>query len=111
MRTVGVAVVTFLFASTALTVTLKAVPAVSAVGVPVLPVLVPAAAVSPGNKSCNFVNTPAATGMGALLLVVIPACVTSDAVTVALPSVFSVTLNNLVPLTSAALPGNTALAS
>src|SRR5215468_4344750 len=46
----------FQFASTALTVTVKAVPAVSAVGVPVLPVPVPGAAVSPGSKSCNLVN-------------------------------------------------------
>ena len=42
---------TFQLASTALSVTLKAVPAVWAVGVPVLPVVVPGAAVSPGTKS------------------------------------------------------------
>ena len=41
----------FQFASTALTVTVNAVPAVLAVGVPVLPVAVPAAAVSPGTRS------------------------------------------------------------
>src|SRR5947208_12241364 len=45
---------TFQFASTALTVTLKAVPAVSAVAVPVLPVVVPGAAVSPGTNNCTF---------------------------------------------------------
>ncbi len=42
---------TFQLASTALSVMLKAVPAVWAVGVPVLPVVVPGAAVSPGTKS------------------------------------------------------------
>src|SRR5204863_10198617 len=49
MRTVSVMVLTrFQFASTALTVTLKAVPAVRAVGVPVFPRLEPGEAVSPG---------------------------------------------------------------
>ena len=42
---------TFQFASTALTVTLNAVPAVWAVTVPVLPLAVPGAAVSPGASS------------------------------------------------------------
>ena len=42
---------TFQFASTALTVTLKEPPAVCADGVPVLPVAVPGAAVSPGAGS------------------------------------------------------------
>src|SRR5437867_4993452 len=54
----------FQFASTALTVTLKAVPAICAVGVPVLPVAVPGAAVSPGAKSCNFVNVPGLIAIG-----------------------------------------------
>ena len=40
--------ITFQFASTALTVTLNAVPAVRAVGVPVFPVTEPGSAVSPG---------------------------------------------------------------
>src|ERR1043166_2934270 len=101
----------FQFASTALTVTLNAVPAVCAVAVPVLPVPVPGAAVSPGSKSCNFVNTPAVTGIDELVLLVIPACVTSEPVTVALPPVFNVTLKLLVPLTSAALAGSVALLS
>jgi len=56
--TVGVAlVITFQFASTALTVTVKTVPAVCAAGVPVLPVVVPGAAVSPGSRICSFVAT------------------------------------------------------
>src|ERR1041384_1229146 len=41
----------FQFASTAFTVTLKAVPAFWATGVPVLPATEPGAAVSPGAKS------------------------------------------------------------
>src|SRR5207249_10364482 len=52
---------TFQLASTALTVTVKAVPAVRAVGVPVLPVAVPGTAVSPGASNCSFTNAPAAT--------------------------------------------------
>src|SRR5215471_15518711 len=110
--TTSLALVTkFQFASTAFTVTLNAVPAISAVGVPVLPVPVPGAAVSPGTKSCSFVNVPAVTGIDELVLLVMPACVTSDAVTVELPPVFSVTLKLFVPLTNAALAGSTALLS
>src|SRR5205814_1885497 len=63
---------TFQFASTALTVTLNAVPAVAAFGVPVLPVEVPGAAVSPGARICNLVNAPTLTGIDALVLAVIP---------------------------------------
>src|SRR5438876_219720 len=50
--TVSVALVTrFQLASTPLTVTLKAVPAVCAVGAPLLPVGVPGAAISPGTSN------------------------------------------------------------
>src|SRR5439155_15654917 len=49
----------FQFASTALTITLKAAPDVWALGVPVLPVLVPGAAVSPGARICNLTKAPA----------------------------------------------------
>ena len=52
---------TFQLASTALTVTLNAVLASCATGVPVLPLAVPAAAVSPGTNSCSLVNGPALT--------------------------------------------------
>src|SRR5260370_15323587 len=45
---------TFQFESTALTVTLKAVPAVCATGTPVLPLAVAGAAGSPGARSCSF---------------------------------------------------------
>ena len=46
----------FQWASTALTVTVTRSPALTGVGVPVLPVGVPGAAVSPGNRTCNWVK-------------------------------------------------------
>src|SRR6266511_2592913 len=59
--TVWVLLTRFQFASTDRTVTLKAIPALWAVGVPVLPVAEPGAAVSPGTSTCNFTNAPALT--------------------------------------------------
>ena len=62
MPTVSVTVFTrFQFASTELTVRLKAEPAVCAVGVPVLPGATPGVGVSPGASNCNCVNGPAMT--------------------------------------------------
>ena len=52
---------TFQLSSTALTVTLNAPFTYSMLGVPVLPFVVPGAAVSPGTNTCNFVNVPALT--------------------------------------------------
>src|SRR5439155_7555706 len=66
-------VTTFQLASTALTVRLKAVPAVVAPGVPVLPLAVPGEAVSPGTSNCSLVNDPAATAMEGERLAVMPA--------------------------------------
>src|SRR5437667_89626 len=70
--TLGVAVLTrFQLASTALTTIplAIAVPAVCAVGAAaVLPVAVPGAATSPGNRICSFVTTPAFTVTLALVL-------------------------------------------
>ena len=54
-------VMRFQKASTALTVALKAVPAVCAEGVPVLPEAVPGAAVSPGTSSWIFAKGAAPT--------------------------------------------------
>src|SRR5439155_16787269 len=71
----------------------------------------PGAPLSPGHRSCSLVNAPSLTTMAGLVLLPIAGWVTSEAVTVALPEVLSVTLKVLVPLTSAALAGNTALAS
>jgi len=104
---------TFQLASTALT-TLPfriALPAVSAVGVPVLPVVVPGAAVSPGNRSCNFVTAPALTTIEGLVELWIAGVVRSLAVTVALPAVLNVMLKVAVPLVKAALAGVEALGS
>src|SRR5882672_10693061 len=102
---------TFQFASTAFTVTLKAVPAVCALGVPVLPVLVPGAAVSPRSRICSFVKLDALTGIVALVLLAMAVCVVSEAVTVELPPVLSVILKSFVPPAKAAFAGKTAFAS
>src|SRR5438552_37462 len=110
--TVSVTVLTaFQLASTALTVTVKALPAACAAGVPVFPMALPGAAVSPGARICSLVNGPELTITEGLVLAVIPVCVTSEAATVALPAVFSVKLKLPVPLTRAALAGKTALES
>ena len=50
IATVSLVLIKFQLASTALTVATKAVPAVCGTGVPVFPVGVPGAAVSPGSK-------------------------------------------------------------
>src|SRR5437867_9795259 len=112
MPTVSVTVLTtFHLSSTALTVTLKAVPAVCAAGVPVLPLAVPGAALSPGASSCNLVKAPTLTLMAGLVLAVLVPSPGSLAVTVRLPAVLSVTLKLCVPETNAAFEGRTALVS
>ena len=94
MPTRSVTVLTrFQLASTALTVTLKAVQAVCALGAPLLPVPFPGAAVSPGANNCNFAKGPAPTVIEELVLAVLAGSVTSPAVTVRAPAVFKVTLN------------------
>jgi hypothetical protein len=111
IATVWVWVVTlFQFASTAFTVAVNELPAVCAVGVPVLPDDVPGAAVSPGRSTCSFV--------AALALTVTEPDVSavrapdwSVAVTVADPAVLKVTEKVPVPAVSAAFAGNVALAS
>src|SRR5438552_2018360 len=70
IATVSLVLTTFQLASTALTVTLKPVPAVCVVGVPVLPPAVPGAAFSPGANSCNLVK---AAGLTTTLAEVDPA--------------------------------------
>src|SRR6266540_3410745 len=109
--TVWVLLTRFQFASTALAVTLNAVPEVWAAGVPLLPVALPGAAVSPGTSNCNFTNAPALTVIDGLVLAVLLESVRSVAVTVRLPTVFMVTLKVCVPATRAALAGSAALAS
>ena len=58
---------TFQFASTAFTVTLNAVPAACARRCPVLPAVDPGAAVSPGSRTCSFVNAPGFTVVAGLV--------------------------------------------
>jgi len=77
---------TFQLASTALAVTLNGVSVFCAVAAPVLPVTVPEAALSPGTSNCIFANAPGLTVKEVLVLAVMPACVTSEAVTVQLPA-------------------------
>src|SRR5438477_153138 len=99
MPTVWVLLTRFQLASTALTVTVNGVPAVWAVGVPVLPVAVPGAAVSPGNRICRFTNAPTFTVTLALVFGVNePAA--SVAVTAREPTVLKVKLDKVpVPAT------------
>ena len=54
---------TFQKASTAFTVTVNELTVVCPVGVPVFPLPVPGAAVSPGNSICNLANAPGLTVM------------------------------------------------
>src|SRR5438067_1666800 len=88
------------------------VPAVCAVGVAaVLPVAVPGAATSPGNRICSLVTAPGLTVMGGLVLEVLAPSVMLVAVTVQLPTVFKVTEKVLVPEASAALAGRVSFGS
>ena len=61
----------------------EALPAVCALGVPVLPVAVPGAAVSPGIRIWSFANAPALMVVAGLVFAVIEPLVTSVAVNVA----------------------------
>src|SRR6266545_2805 len=101
----------FQLASTALTVKLKAVPADWAVGVPVLPVALPGAAVSPGNNSCSLASVPGVIVMGGLVSLVFEPSVTLVAVMVQLPLVQLVRVKDLVPETKAVLVGKMSFVS
>src|SRR5437016_4091010 len=57
----------FQLSSTALTVTLKAAPAVLDEGEPVFPLEVPGEAISPGPNNWSFVNAPALTATSGLI--------------------------------------------
>src|SRR2546426_316983 len=111
MPAVWVLLTAFQLASTALTVTLKAVPALCAVGVPVLPVALPGAAVSPGTSTCSFVKAAALTVIDGLVLALLLPSLRSEAVKVCEPAVLSVTLNVCVPEIKATFVGKVALAS
>src|SRR5207245_2947091 len=109
--TVSLVLTRFQFASTAFTVTVKAVPAVWAIGVPVLPVPVPAAAGSPGTSNWSLAKAAALTVIGGLVFAVLAGSVTSVAVIVQVPDVLLVRLKDLVPETRAALAGSTGFGS
>src|SRR5213594_2571782 len=109
--TVSLVLTMFQFASTALTVTVNAVPAVWAIGAPVLPVPVPAAAASPGTSNCSLAKAPALTVIGGLVLGALEPSATSVAVSVQLPAVLLVRARVLLPETRAVLAGNTAFGS
>ncbi|CAM3868844.1 hypothetical protein AQAU111925_10595 [Aquirufa aurantiipilula] len=89
---------------------LNELPAVWAVGVPVLPVAVPGAAVSPGINTCNLVAVPAVTNVLVPVFAVNVAA-WSVAVTVWFPAVRKETVNVPVPAVNAALDGCVSLAS
>jgi len=101
----------FQLLSTAFTVTLKAVPEIWLVGVPVFPVTVPGAADSPGINSCNLLKAPALMLTAGLVFAVTPTCVRSDAVMARFPEVTKVALNIAEPATSAVSAGSVAFAS
>ncbi len=67
MATVSFVLITFQFASTALTVIVNAAPAVCDVGEPVLPVAVPGAALSPGASTCSLASAPPLTVIAGLV--------------------------------------------
>src|SRR5260221_9374564 len=87
MPATSLVLIKFQFASTALTVTLKGVPAVCAVDAPVLPVAVPGAASSPGTSNCSFAKAPTFTVIEGLVDEVLEISVVSVAVTVQVPTV------------------------
>src|SRR5205823_12024424 len=101
----------FQFASTAFTVTLKLVNALSAIGVPVFPDVVPGAAVSPGTSNCNFAKLPTPTLTLPLVLAVkVPAA--SVAVIVRVPTVLKVNVESVrVPEARVMLPDVAPLSS
>src|SRR6185436_12189695 len=71
--TVSLTVLTrFQKASAALTVTAKELPTIWALGVPVLPLRLPGAALSPGTSNCNWVKAAGLTRMLAELVLVRP---------------------------------------
>src|SRR5439155_17240558 len=110
--TVSVTLVTrFQLVSTPLTVTLKAVPAVCAVGAPVLPVALPGEAPSPGARIRSLLKAPGGTWSVGVEEFWIARWEASEAVSVVLPAVLRVTLRLLTPLASAALAGKAAFGS
>src|SRR5436190_1160774 len=94
-----------------LTLALNGEPAIWPNGVPLLPVMVPGAEVSPGTSSCNWLKAPAVTVIAELVPAVLLASVTSVAVTVRLPAALHATERTTDPEVRAALGGKMALLS
>src|SRR5438552_4182934 len=111
IATVSLVLIRFQLASTALTVTLKAVPACSETGAPVLPIVEPGEADSPAARIWSLAKAPALIVTEGLVLLRMFELVRSEVMRVALPAVLSVMLNVLLPLTRAALEGRLALVS
>src|SRR5882672_11324675 len=86
-------------------------PAVWAVGEPVLPVEVPGAAVSPGTSNCSLAKLPAFTVIEELTPEALVASLRSMAVAVRAPAVLQIRLKLPVPPVKGALAGRVALAS
>src|SRR5258708_36960398 len=78
---------------------------------PVLPVVVPGALVSPGASSWSFAYAPAFMVMAGLVLEILDGSDTSGEVKVQAPAVFKVTLSVCVPATRAVFAGRAALVS
>src|SRR5947207_577653 len=102
---------TFQFASTAFAVTFNAIPAVWTEGVPILPLVLPGAAVSPGTNNCSLTNGPGLT-ITLLLVLAVNAPAASVAVMVRAPEVLNVKLERVrVPETNVKLPAVAPLSS
>src|SRR6267378_6715795 len=86
-------------------------PAVWAVGEPVLPDEVPGAAVSPGTSNCSLTKLPAFTVIEELIPEALVASLRSMAVAVRAPAVLQIRLKLPVPPANGALAGRVALAS
>src|SRR5258706_4411709 len=101
----------FQLGSTALTVTLKAPSTFAVLGVPVLPVNVPGAALSPGTSNCSFAYAAAITLTGPLTTDDRPPAA-SVAVIVRAPALLKVKLDKVrVPATRVRLTGAMLLSS
>src|SRR5437879_5457573 len=111
MAAVSLVATRFQFASTEFTVTLKAAPAVCAEGVPVFPLGVPAALLSPGTRICNLANAPALTVIAGLVLTGLLPSLLSTAVISQVPAVKFVNPNTLLPATNGVIAGCRSLGS
>src|SRR6185369_5251061 len=104
----------FQLASTLLTVTLKGVPAACGLGVPVLPVGVPGAAVSPGTSNWSLLKTAELTAKVALTALVRPllvavSCLPLPAVSIWRSVKATVPLPAAEPISSVLVPDNVPL--